>query len=556
MSEEKKMFTFLPPVFPGAIEWPGSPLGVSNVITGIKGRTELNDKDVDGKAGLLDKLLGSLDKHRAGHKGEEVFEHDVIIHGIRVRAVTNSRHLYDFWVGNWFSPEEWQKASGEPAEEVPRVMVYAFGGVAGEAIAAYYSRQHNTIIFFNSSYYGQLKSWVLGAVGRILGEEYGIHSIHGACAAMDGKGVLYIAPTGTGKSTASYGIMGGENTRFHSDDWVYVRYTYKTRSGLPVSPIAIKSDGQEARGYQVYRWLEANGHKHGAKVIARDLAGNQLNLTVGDLDITSPVEAYAYISEKVFYLRTNIVENFPETVFPLLTSKLENVPDVTPEFLAANRSSLDSLWETIRSRPEFKAAFGSDSREETQGKLARLFAFANARAMLDITNVFGPEEVFANPGEPVRLTTVMLLERDFEQDQVVNALSLHQFMARLLIGETPVHTREIAYNAYRAVDDGKEMAYIRQLEQELKGRDLNPQLYEIYQARKDVPPTLYQEFELFRVMHQAASCYELNTILQKDKKVANKRAAVGQTIKLITKILQDKPAELALDINNYCEFVS
>lgn len=556
MTEEKKMFSFPPPAYPGATEWPGTTLGVSNVITATKGRTELHDKDVDGKAGLLDKLFGSLDRHRASHKGEQVLEYDVIIHGIRVRAVTNSPHLYEYWVDNWFSPKEWQRASGQRPEEEPRVMVYAFGGVEGEPIAAYYSRQNNTIVFFNTSYYGQLKSWVLGAVGRILAEEYGIHSIHGACAVLEGKGVLYIAPTGTGKSTASYGIMAGENSRFHSDDWVYVRYTYRARSGRPVSPIEIRSDGQEVRGYQVYRWLEANSHKQAAEVIARDLKGNQLSLTVGDLDMTSPVEAYAYISEKVFYLRTNLVENFPETVFPMLNSKLENVPEVAPEFMTANRSTLDSLWESIHSRPEFKAAFGSQSREEVERKLARLFVFGNARAMLDITKVFAAEEIFINPAESVRLTSVMLLERDFDQDQVVNTVSLPQFMTRLLIGETPMRTREIAYNAYRAVDDEKEMTYIRQLEQELKSQDLNPRLYEIYQSKNDIPPTLYQEFELFRVMHQAAKCYELNTILQKNKKVASKREAVGQTIKLITKILRDEPSELALNISNYYEFVS
>src|SRR3990172_770557 len=111
MSVAKNLFSFPAPAYPGAIEWPGAPLGISNVITGTKGRTELQDKDVDGKAGLLDKLFHSLDKHRASHREEQVFEHDVIIHGIRVRAVTNSPHLCDFWLDNWFSPEEWQKVS-------------------------------------------------------------------------------------------------------------------------------------------------------------------------------------------------------------------------------------------------------------------------------------------------------------------------------------------------------------------------------------------------------------------------------------------------------------
>src|SRR2546428_9312047 len=136
---------------------------------------------------------------------------------------------------NWYGPEEWQTTPGLTPPRQPQVTVYALCGVADQPEAAYYSREKSTIIFFNTSYYGQLKSWVLGAVGRILAGEYGIHSIHGACVEKAGKGVLYIAPTGTGKSTSSYGLMTYPNTRFHSDDWVYVRYTYATRHGQRVS---------------------------------------------------------------------------------------------------------------------------------------------------------------------------------------------------------------------------------------------------------------------------------------------------------------------------------
>ncbi len=52
-----------------------------------------------------------------------------------------------------------------PAPGTPQITVYARTGVAG---AAYYSRVRNTIAFFNTACYGQLKSWVLGAVGGRL----------------------------------------------------------------------------------------------------------------------------------------------------------------------------------------------------------------------------------------------------------------------------------------------------------------------------------------------------------------------------------------------------
>src|SRR5512143_3215699 len=226
---DQPLYEFPPSPHSTAIEWPGTSIGESNTITRTKGRTAVHDKTIDQSAGKRDALVASAEKHMAAHPDECVYKHDVVIHGIRVRAMTNSPHLIDFWIINWSSPEEWQQITRQAPPAEPQVMVYAFGGVEGEPEAAYYSRKTNTIVFFNTSYYGQLKSWVLGAVGRVLAEEYGIHSVHGACVEKDGHGILYIAPTGTGKSTSSYGLMDYPNTRFHSDDWVYIRYALHTK---------------------------------------------------------------------------------------------------------------------------------------------------------------------------------------------------------------------------------------------------------------------------------------------------------------------------------------
>src|SRR5437879_13607093 len=208
------------------MEWPGTPIGAGNVITRTKTRTAVHDEAIgraDGRPdGPADAAVGHITR-RAGK--EPLFRNDVVIHGVRVRATTNSLHLHDFWGDNWYSPEEWKAATGLVPPHEPQVTVYALGGVAEQPEAAYHSRRTNTIVFFNTAYYGQLKSWVLGAVGRVLAEEYGIQSVHGACVEKDDHGNLYIAPTGTGKSTASYGLQATyPNTRFHSDDWVSVRY--------------------------------------------------------------------------------------------------------------------------------------------------------------------------------------------------------------------------------------------------------------------------------------------------------------------------------------------
>ncbi|MCH7760869.1 hypothetical protein IIA15_05630 [candidate division TA06 bacterium] len=564
MSRET-LYTFPPPPSPEMEEWPGSPLGMTNIITRIKGRTKFHDKTIDKIPGRRDELVKAAQDHLK-RSGEKSYEHDVVIHGIRVRAVTNREHLYDFWVDNWFSSEEWREITGREVMKEPKVHVYALGGVPNQQEAAYYSRQSNTIVFFNTSYYGQLKSWVLGAVGRVLAEEYGIHSTHNGCVEKDGKGILYIAPTGTGKSTSVYGMMDLPNSRFHSDDWVYTRYTFETRDGMRIFPIGITLKGEEvARGYRVYRWLEENPGEESAEIKAMTLDDRVLTLPMKEFDFSKPVEAYAYISEKIFYLRANLVENFPLSAMEMIKSKIENGPDVNPLFLQQNRETIGRIADDLLNshHPGSSEYFQKMDRKGVEEWAARMFAFDNARAMLDISKVFGRDRVFTNPMEPVKVTHVMLLKRDFDDPVILESLSLEKFMTRLLIGLTPDKKREVAYNAYRAVDDGEEKECIEKLERELderkgKGEEINF-LYEVYREKKDIPESLYEEFELFRMLYASARCYDLNTILQSDPEVKAKREAVERTMKVIAKTIDGPPQvdqDIKLTIKDYGKYIS
>ena len=552
---DSPLYTFPPPPAPGLSEWPGTPIGVSNTITRTKGRTAVHNKTVDATPGLLEKLLESADRHLKRIGGNDaVYQHDVIIHGVRVRATTSSRHLYDFWTDNWYGVEEWQQLTGQAPPAEPRVTVYALHGVEDQQEAAYYSYAASAIIFFNTSYYGQLKSWVLGAVGRILAGEFGIHSIHGACVEKAGKGVLYIAPTGTGKSTSSYGLMTYPNTRFHSDDWVYVRYTYATRDGRRVSALDVKgSDGSRARGYQVYRWIERHSGDAAARLSAMTLDNRRLELRLGDLDLSERIEAYAYTSEKVFYLRTNLVENFPRAALEIMNSKEENVPDVADGFVQRYRATLENIISDLKTvhgeRRDWLDGRSDRDLEETAG---RLIAFDNARSMLDIARVLPRDRVFRNPLEPVRLAAVMLLKRDPGDPIVLNHALIEPFMERLLIGETPDKKRETAYNAYRAVDDRAERTFIEELEK--RATPARP-LYSLLCEADNAPASLKEEFELFRVMYNAARTYDLNTTLERDPRVRDKRQAVERTLGLIARTLDEEPWGIRLTIDNYSDFL-
>jgi serine kinase of HPr protein (carbohydrate metabolism regulator) len=56
-----------------------------------------------------------------------------------------------------------------------------------------------------------------------LEEAHDTYSIHGAVLDIDGKGVTLIAPSKTGKTTQSWGLLRMSNAHLISDDWYFVR---------------------------------------------------------------------------------------------------------------------------------------------------------------------------------------------------------------------------------------------------------------------------------------------------------------------------------------------
>jgi len=505
-------------------------------VTATRSRTPVYDKTVDASPG---KLLGLVRTARAFARatraaGAPVFIRDAVIHGVRVRCFTNSPHLEEFWRLNWFDAAEWAALTGQPAPWRPGVRIYAFAGPNGQggAPAAYYSRRESTVVFFNTAYYGQLKSWVLGAVGRLLADTEGVHSIHGAAVKHGQSGVLFIAPTGTGKSTSSYGLMtdgletwGPGSARFHSDDWVYVRYFFPTRQGGLVAPREIRdSNGRQlARGFRCQAWLRAagGGTSGDATVYGVAPAGAAVEARAADIDVTGPPVALAYISEKTFYLRTNLVESYPVAAGPMTRTLLENVPD------AVGGETADAV------------AGAGDGPED----LARLAAFDNARAMLTAQSVFGAEAVYANPAEPLRLTHVFLLKRDFADPTVLESLTLPEFCGRLMLGRTPEGKSEVAYNAYRAVDDAAEAAYLGALAAG-NGKPRGPAaVFAKHLRARDrgagaspaagPPDSLVEEFELFQTLYASTRTYLVNTVLQAAPGLASRSEAVHATRRLI-----------------------
>jgi hypothetical protein len=247
-------------------------LGISNIHTQVMGRvasdTNLCKQDMDPLVEEAQRLLPY----------DQLYIWNANIDGVVVQLRTNNFHLIDLWIDNWFPA---------PIEGLqPHGVIYAVTGVPDREPHAYYCSQTHTAVLFNTDYYGQCKSWALGLVADFMEMQRNVHSIHGALVDIGGCGIAFIAPTGTGKSTHSYGLaLSVPRARIHSDDWFYVAY----------------QGGREQP------------------------------------------RATAYISERQFYLRTDMAANFPRIAQLFDRCKLENVGE-TYDQVPNSRAMLDPRW--------------------------------------------------------------------------------------------------------------------------------------------------------------------------------------------------------------------
>jgi hypothetical protein len=137
------------------------------------------------------------------------------LNGISVEIRTNIMHQWDFWKANW---------NEAPSNILPHAIVYSVNGVQGMEPKAYYCPELHTSVFINTEYYGQCKSWALGMAAAVFSRRFNTHSIHGALASLDGKGVVIIAPTGTGKTTHAFKLFQLPGGKIVGDDWVYIAF--------------------------------------------------------------------------------------------------------------------------------------------------------------------------------------------------------------------------------------------------------------------------------------------------------------------------------------------
>ncbi len=135
------------------------------------------------------------------------------IYGCCVKLLTDLEPVKSSWEDNFFSMNENTRSHG-------RLVVLE---KPDEPLTVKYEPYTKTAFLFNVDYYGWVKSIALAVAGDVLEDEHGIYSVHGAAIDIGCVGVSIIAPSGTGKTTHSWGLLRLPNARLVSDDWYFVR---------------------------------------------------------------------------------------------------------------------------------------------------------------------------------------------------------------------------------------------------------------------------------------------------------------------------------------------
>ena len=161
------------------------------------------------------KLISIEEKDRFMEKyGERLlYEERADIYGCCIKLLTDIKYVKERWEESFYPMSAHVRSHG-------RLIVTNEENKEQQVL---YDPLSKTAFLINIDYYGWVKSLALSVASDILEDNHGINSVHGACVDVDGKGVCLIAPSGTGKTTHTYGLLRIEGVRVVSDDWFFVR---------------------------------------------------------------------------------------------------------------------------------------------------------------------------------------------------------------------------------------------------------------------------------------------------------------------------------------------
>jgi|YelNatPaOPRAMG01_1025707.scaffolds.fasta_scaffold20194_4 hypothetical protein len=147
------------------------------------------------------------------YEGRFLYTAKAEIYGCCIKLLTEVEYVKNRWEDNFYTMSEDVRSHGRLIVlEEPR-----------QQMTVKYDPYTKTAFLINVDYYGWIKSIALAVAGDILEDEHKIYSVHGAAIDIRGHGVSLIAPSGTGKTTHSWGLLRLKSARLVSDDWYFVR---------------------------------------------------------------------------------------------------------------------------------------------------------------------------------------------------------------------------------------------------------------------------------------------------------------------------------------------
>ena len=153
-------------------------------------------------------------KLRQTYAPSMLFSAKADIAGICVELLTEDRDHIDMWRDNFYAPSDMVR---------PHARIICVKDPK-RPLSVDFNPETFTAFLYNFDYYGWVKSIALGISGYILESAHDIYSIHGAAIDFDGVGVALIAPSKTGKTTQSWGLLRDANSRLITDDWFFVTF--------------------------------------------------------------------------------------------------------------------------------------------------------------------------------------------------------------------------------------------------------------------------------------------------------------------------------------------
>lgn len=165
--------------------------------------------------------VGEKDRLYSQFEKRFLYSRKASVYGCCIKLLTESAYVKDQWDDNFYM-------MGEDTRSHGRLIVLE---EPEEDLSVRYDPYTKTAFLVNVDYYGWVKSLALAVAGDVLEDEHRIYSVHGAAIDLRGKGVSMIAPSGTGKTTHSWGLLCMKDARLVSDDWYYVRL----EEGLPLA---------------------------------------------------------------------------------------------------------------------------------------------------------------------------------------------------------------------------------------------------------------------------------------------------------------------------------